>query len=153
MPDRHPIPHIQNCLGELRDEICIPHLDDVIVFSETFSEHIKHVLQRLKSYGVHSSNGKCVSLEELSQDGYQIDPKATSAAMAMKSLRPQTVGEVRRLMGLLGVYRRHIINFAHIAKPIYDLLSLDLRKKGNVTSNKHSLRGNSVQVPPSSPVQ
>ena len=93
------------------------------------------------------------SQPELSQDGYQIDPKATSAVMAMKSLRPQTVGEVRRLMGLLGVYRRHIKNFAQIAKPIYDLVSLDLRKKGNVTSTKHSLRGSSVQVPSSSPMQ
>jgi len=71
----------------------------------------------------------------------------------MKSLRPRTVGEVRRLMGLLDVYRRHIKNFAQIAKPIYDLLSLDLRKKGNVTSTKHSLRGSSVQVPSSSPMQ
>ena len=34
---------------------CIPYLDDVIVFSETFEQHIEHfprVLQRLKSHGV-----------------------------------------------------------------------------------------------------
>ena len=89
----------------------------------------------------------------ISQDGYQIDPKATCAAIAMTNLRPRTVGEVRRLMGLLGVYRRHIKNFAQTAKPIYDLLSLDLRKKKNVTSTKHSPRGNSGQVSSSSPVE
>ena len=33
-----------------------------------------------------------------------------------------TVGEVRRLVGLLGVYRRHVKDFAKIAKPIYELL-------------------------------
>ena len=89
----------------------------------------------------------------ISQDGYQIDPKATCALIAMKNLRPRTVGEVRRLMGLLGVYRRNIKNFAQTAKHIYDLLSLDLRKKKNVTSTKHSPRGNSGQVSSSSPVE
>ena len=87
------------------------------------------------------------------QDGYQIDPKATCAVIAMTNLRPRTVGEVRRLMGLLGVYRRHIKHFAQTAKPIYDLLSLDLRKKKNVTSTKHSPRGNSGQISSSSPVE
>ena len=37
-----------------------------------------------------------------------MDPNATNAVTAMKEARPRTVGEVRRLMGLLGVYRRHI---------------------------------------------
>jgi len=27
---------LENCLGELRDDICIPYLDDVIVFSQSF---------------------------------------------------------------------------------------------------------------------
>ena len=33
-----------------------------------------------------------------------------------------TVGEVRRLVDLLRVYRRHVKDFAKIAKPIYELL-------------------------------
>jgi len=128
---------IKNCLGELRNEMCIPYSDDVIVFSVTFSEHIEHlrkVLRRLKSYGVKLKPRKCAFFKRevsflgrvISQDGYQIDPKATSAVIAMKNFRPRTVGEVRRPMGLLGVYRRHIKNFAQTAKPIYDLFSLDL---------------------------
>ena len=154
---------MENCLGELRDEMCIPYLDDVIVFSETFSEHIEHlrkVLRRLKSYGVKLKPRKCSLFKRevsflgrvISQDGYQIDPKATNAVTAMKNLQPRTVGEVRRLMGLLGVYRRHVKNFAQIARPIYDLLNHDLPGKKNASSTRQNTRLRSGQLPTSSPV-
>ena len=155
---------MENCLGQLRDEICIPYLDDVIVFSETFSEHIEHlrkVLRRLKSYGVKLKSRKCKLFKRevsflgrvISQDGYRIDPKATNAVTAMKHLKPQTVGEVRRLMGLLGVYRRHIKNFAQTAKPIYDLLNHDLPKEKNTNPTRQNPRLRSGQLPSSLPVE
>jgi len=34
---------MENCLGELCEDMCILYLDDVIVFSVTFSEHIEHL--------------------------------------------------------------------------------------------------------------
>ena len=89
---------MENCLGELRNNMCIPYFDDVIVFSVTFSEHIEHlrkVLRHLKSYGVKLKPRKRAFFKQevsffgrvISQDGYQIDPKATSAVIAMKNLR------------------------------------------------------------------
>ena len=129
---------MENCLEELRDEMCIPYLDDVIVFSETFSEHIENlrkVVCWLKSYGVKFKPRKCSLFKRevsflgrvISQDGYQIDPKATNAVTAMKNLPPRTVGEVRRLKGLLGVYHRHIKNFAQIARPIMTFSTMTCR--------------------------
>ena len=40
---------MENCLGELHEEICIPYLDDVIAFSVTFSEHIEHLSKVLSA--------------------------------------------------------------------------------------------------------
>lgn len=124
---------MEGCLGDLRDQVCIPYLDDIIVFSKSFQEHVEHVrqvLQRLKSHGVKLKPGKCKLFHRevsflgriISKSGYYIDPKATDAVTKLKDSLPKTVGEVRRLVGLLGVYRRHIKDFSRIAKPIYELL-------------------------------
>ena len=43
----------------------------------------------------------------VSEHGYYMDPKASEAVTRLKEVTPTTVGEVRRVLGLLGVYRRH----------------------------------------------
>ena len=55
---------IEGCLGELHALVCIPYLDDIIVFSKTFKEHVEHVrqvFQRLQNHGVKLKPGKCRS--------------------------------------------------------------------------------------------
>ena len=60
----------------------------------------------------------------MSKDGYRMDPNNIKAVLQLKELRPTTIGEVRQVAGLLSYYRRYIKNFAQIAKPIYDLITL-----------------------------
>ena len=136
---------MENCLDDLRDNICIPYLDDVIVYS--FSEHLHHlqqVLQRLKEHGVKLKPKKCELFKRevtflgriISANAYQMGPKATEAVTKLKGVRTKTIGEVRKIMGLLGVYRRSIANFSKIAKPQYDLLNWDKKlEKAEKTSN------------------
>ena len=53
---------MEGCLGDLRDQVCILYLDDIIVFSKSFDEHMEHVrqvLQRLKMHGVKLKPSKC----------------------------------------------------------------------------------------------
>lgn len=43
-----------NAPAALRDKICIPYLDDVIVFSVTFEDHVEHlrsIFQRMRENG------------------------------------------------------------------------------------------------------
>lgn len=46
---------MEKCMEELRDEICIQYLDDVLVYRRKFSEHvnnIKKVIRRLQEYDI-----------------------------------------------------------------------------------------------------
>ena len=152
---------MENCLGDLRDNICIPYLDDVLVYSSSFSEHLNHlrqVLQRLRQHGVKLKAKKCNLFKRevsflgriVSQEGYQMDPKATSAVIHWKDSPPKTAGDVRKMMGLLGVYRRHVPQFAQTAKPIYDLLNTQKVCKEN---SGRTGQGNAKILSSKSPVQ
>ena len=132
---------METCLGHLRDEICIPYLDDIIVFSSTFEDHIEHlrtVFQRLKKYGVKLKPKKCTMFKRevvflgrvVSAEGYKLDPSTMAPILRLKDTPPKNVIEVRKLMGFLNYYRRYIENFSRIAKPIYDLVKTQETDKG-----------------------
>ena len=131
---------MEQCLHGLRDEICAPYLDDTIVYSEDFDAHVMNVrtvLRRLRKHGVKLNPHKCKLFASevsylgriISKDGYKMDPKNTEAVTALKTLRPKNITEVRRLVGLLSVYRRFIPHFSREAKPLYDLLKQTKEEK------------------------
>ena len=144
---------MENCLGNLRDEICIPYLDDVIVFSKTFEEHIdnlRKVLQRLRDHGVKLKPRKCKIFKQqvtflgriVSKEGYRLDSDSIAPLLHLQKTTPKTVGDVRRLVGLLGYYRRYIQNFSRVAKPIYDLLVTKVVKNVNRNGKEGKTKSN-----------
>ena len=50
-----------------------------------------------------------------------MDPEKVAAVSKMKS--PQTIKELRAILGLVGFYRRFIQDFRKIAEPLYKLLN------------------------------
>lgn len=156
---------MENCLGDLRDTVCVPYLDDIIIFSATFEEHLEHtrkVLRRLREHGVKLKPRKCELFRRkvkflgrvVSEEGYTLDPSSIKPVLALKDSPPKTVNEVRKLMGFLNYYRRYVKNFSIIAKPIYDLvktLGQPLQgAKQDKTKRSHSNNG---QLPAKHPVE
>ena len=61
-----------------------------------------------------------------------MDPDNTKAVTSLADKTPSaTVGDVRKLVGLLGYYRHFIPKFSVIARPIYDLLTSPIRPASN----------------------
>ena len=109
------------------------------MYSKTFEEHVENlrtVLRRLRKHGIKLKPSKCHLFQRevrylgriVSQSGHRIDPESTKAVTSLKESQPRTVGDVRKLTGLLSYYRRYIKNFAKVAKPLYDLLKEPVKK-------------------------
>lgn len=102
-------------LDTLRDECCIPYLDDVLCFSRSFDEQVQvlcRVLQALQHHGVKLKPEKCELFRKevryvgrlVSAEGVKMDPKDLEAVRALKHKTPQTVGDIRQLLGFLSYY-------------------------------------------------
>lgn len=106
---------------------CFVYMDDIIIYSQTFSEHvadIEQILLRLRAAGLKLKTTKCQFLKRevkylghiVSADGVRPDPEKIECVKNFPE--PQSVREVRGFLGLIGYYRRHIPDFAKIAKPL-----------------------------------
>ena len=144
---------MENILRDLRDEIVIPYLDDLIVFSKSFDDHIQNVrtvLQRLRVHGIKLKAKKCDLFKrevrflgrKISGDGYKMDDNNIKAVTSLLDQKPKTAGDVT--LGLLLYYRRSIPAFAKIAKPLYELLTGtdNIAQPSQVNNSKGQLNSN-----------
>ena len=133
---------MEGCLDELKDEICTPYLDDIIVYSKSFQDHINHlrkVFQRIREHGVKLKPKKCKLFRRevnflgrvVSAEGYKFNPATIAPVLNLAKTSPKMVGQVRQIVGLLCYYRQYIRDFSRIAKPIYDLLASKNTSRGS----------------------
>ena len=107
------------------------YLDDLIIFSSTFDEHISRldeVLTRLSNAGLKLKPSKCSLFQEsviflghlVTSEGVKPNPEKVTAVRDWPT--PKNVTGVRAFLGLCSYYRRFIRGFAHIAGPLHRLL-------------------------------
>ena len=122
-------------LSGLQWSACLIYLDDVIIFSRTFDEHLERVrlvLDRIAAAGLKLKPRKChLFAKEVTFLGHVLSsqgvlPNPDNIIKLLDWPGPRTVTEVRGFLGLGNYYRRFVRNFSQIAQPM-----TDLTKKGN----------------------
>src|SRR5688572_12705807 len=112
----------------------VVYLDDIIIFSKSIKEHIKHlnmVFKRLREVKLKIKPSKCEFFKKelkflgyrVSKDGIHTDPSNT--IKIQKVTPPRNEKETRGFLGLCQFYRKFIQNFQKIAEPLYKLLRSD----------------------------
>jgi hypothetical protein len=114
----------------MRDR-CFCYLDDIVVVSEEFPEHLKvlgKILQKLQVAGLKINKKKskfCRSeLKYLGHvvttAGIAMDPKKVSTIVNYPT--PRNVKELKSFLGLVSWYRKYVPNFSDVVIPLTALL-------------------------------
>ena len=122
---------MERCMGDLNLKECLIFLDDILIFSESFEEHLNRleaVFSRLRQHGLKLKASKCEFFKDrvrylghvVSQSGVETDPDKISALTEWPI--PDNVKALRSFLSFTGYYRRFIKDYAKIVKPLNDLL-------------------------------
>jgi Reverse transcriptase (RNA-dependent DNA polymerase)/RNase H-like domain found in reverse transcriptase len=109
-------------------------LDDVVIYSKNFKQHLKHVdrvLQLLERAGLQISPNKCEWFTQevrylgqvLSCGGRRPDEKKVEALAKMRA--PTSNAELQTLLGGFGYHRQYIKDYAAVVEPLQRLLAFE----------------------------
>jgi len=127
---------MNSTLAPLLRKYVLVFFDDILIYSNSYAEHLEHiqqVLQLLQQDQWKVKLSKCAFAQRqvtylghvISEHGVATDPGKVSAVMNWPV--PANVKVLRGFLGLAGYYRKFVRHFGIIAKPLTELL-----KKGVV---------------------
>lgn len=112
----------------------LAYVDDILIFSKNFDDHLKHlnqVFDRLRKANFTLKPSKChFGVKQvkylghvLTKEGVKVDP--AKIEVVKNHPRPKNQHEVRQFLGLANYYRRYVKDYAKIAVPLNSLLQKD----------------------------
>lgn len=136
---------MESCMGELNLTKCLVFLDDILIYSQTFDEHMDRltaVFQRLEKHNLKLKAKKCEFFKDrvtylghvVSEKGIETDPEKTKAISTWPV--PSNIKTLRTFLGFSGYYRRYVRDYSKIVKPLNDLLKGHSTNKGKSGKKK-----------------
>ncbi|KAM2418624.1 hypothetical protein ACFX1W_025288 [Malus domestica] len=113
------------------DKFVVVYIDDIVVYSKTLEEHVKHlriVFKTLREHELYVKKEKCsFATKEVEFLGHKIkEGKLMMEKGKIKAIQewepPTKVPTLRSFLGLTNYYRRFIKGYSAIAAPLTDLL-------------------------------
>ena len=136
--------YINRALAGLVDVTCVVYLDDILIYSNSREEHVRHVckvLARLHKFALYGSIKKCEFFTQeveflgfiVSTAGVAMDPRRVSAVADWPT--PKTFHDVQSFLGFANFYRRFIKHYSKVVSPLTALMkgSKNGRKAGPLT--------------------
>lgn len=127
---------IESVLSSEINDSCFCYLDDIIVVSDSFHEHLQlleQIFRKLRDAGLKINIEKSKFCREglkylghiVSKEGISVDPEKVSC-ITMYPI-PQNVKQLKSFLGLVSWYRRFIPNFSNIIFPLNTLLRKNVK--------------------------
>ena len=125
---------MQNILAPYLWVFTLVYIDDIVIYSLTFDEHVKHldqVFAAIEKAGLTLSPGKChlgyQSLmllgQKVSRLGISTHKDKVDAIIALEE--PRNVKELQTFLGMMVYFSAYIPFYAWIAAPLFELLKKD----------------------------
>ncbi|TPX52255.1 hypothetical protein CcCBS67573_g09911, partial [Chytriomyces confervae] len=143
------------------DAFLTVYIDDLLIFSETLEDHLKHidqVLQRLQDHKLHLRLSKCSFFQtQLEYLGYWIARGSVSVLPSRTSSitdfeEPSNYSELRSFLGLANTVHRFVKHHAALIAPLSDILrdhkTTSFSDKWNDTARSHFINIKKILASP-----
>ena len=139
-------------------DFAMGYLDDIIVFSRSEEEHLRHleeIFKRLRHFDLKMKRQKSSFFKRhiqylghlVSENGFEPLPEKLEAIRTMP--HPKSPKEVKQFLGLIGYYRKFIPRFSDLSRPLTRLTRHDAKFEWDQQCQKsfHHLRELLMQYP------